>query len=108
MYKTQGEPQRVFINKFRVINNVPYQTFNDWFRRTQKKVLPVVIEEDPVQSMSDEKVDTEKPVINPAVTSCKGIIQITIKKTREGFCIQKKDLDYQGLKTLVEELEGLC
>ena len=27
-------------------------------------------------------------------------------RTREGLCIQKKGLDYQGLKTLVEKLEG--
>ena len=30
---------------------------------------------------------------------------VTIR-TREGLCIQKKGLDYQGLKTLVEKLEG--
>ena len=34
-------------------------------------------------------------------------IMVTIR-TREGLCIQKKGLDYQGLKTLVEKLEGLC
>ena len=31
---------------------------------------------------------------------------VTIR-TREGLCIQKKGLDYQGLKTLVEKLERL-
>ncbi|MFR8324425.1 MAG: IS66 family insertion sequence element accessory protein TnpB [Bacteroides thetaiotaomicron] len=31
---------------------------------------------------------------------------VTIR-TREGLCIQKKGLDYQGLKTLVEKLEEL-
>ena len=70
-------------------------------------MVPVVIEGAPVQPVSDEKVNTEKTVINPAVTPCKGTIQVTIK-TCEGLCIQKKDLNYQGLKTLVEKLEGLC
>ena len=37
----------------------------------------------------------------------KGSIMVTIR-TREGLCIQKKGLDYQGLKTLVKQLEGLC
>ena len=106
MYKTQGDPQGVSINKFYVINNVPYKAFNDWFRKTQKRVVPVVIEEGPVQSTSDEKVNTEKPVSNPAVTPCKGTIQVIIK-TREGLCIQNKGLDYQRLKALVEKLEGL-
>ena len=27
-------------------------------------------------------------------------------RTHEGLCIQKKGLDYQRLKTLVEKLEG--
>ena len=78
-----------------------------WFRKTQKRVVPVVIEGAPVQPVSDEPVNTEKPVSNPAATPCKGTIQVTIK-THEGLCIQKKGLDYQGLKTLVEKLEGLC
>ena len=39
-------------------------------------------------------------------TPHKGSIMVTIK-TREGLCIQKKGLDYQGLKTLVEKLEGM-
>ncbi|MDM8257186.1 hypothetical protein [Phocaeicola barnesiae] len=107
MYKTQGEPKGVSINKFCVINNVPYKAFNDWFRKTQKRVVPVVIEGAPVQPVSDEPANTEKPVSNPAATPCKGTIQVTIK-THEGLCIQKKGLDYQGLKILVEKLEGLC
>ena len=44
MYKTQGEPKGVSINKFCVINNVPYKALNNWFRKTQKRVVPVVIE----------------------------------------------------------------
>ena len=54
MYKTQGESQGVSINKFCVINNVPYKAFNDWFRKIQKRMVPVVIEESPVQPVSDE------------------------------------------------------
>ena len=65
-----------------------------------------MIEGSSLQPASDEQVDSEKPISNPAVTPCKGAIMITIK-TREGLCIQKKDLDNQGLKTLVEKLEGL-
>ncbi len=71
MYKTQGEPKGVFINKFCVINSVPYKAFNDWLRKTQKRVVPVVIEGSPVQSVPDEQVDTEKPVSNPVDTPCK-------------------------------------
>lgn len=45
---------------------------------------------------------------NPIRTSPrKGSIMATIKP-HEGLSIQKKGLDYQGLKTLVEKLDGLC
>ena len=36
----------------------------------------------------------------------KGSIMVMIR-IREGLCIQKKGLNYHGLKTLVEKLEGL-
>ena len=45
--------------------------------------------------------DEPKPTSSP-----RGGIMVTIK-TREGLCIQKKGLDYQGLKTLVEKVEGI-
>ena len=51
-----------------------------------------------------EDVTEDKP---KRTTPHKGSIMVTIR-TREGLCIQKKGLDYQGLKTLVEKLEGLC
>ena len=49
-------------------------------------------------------VTKEKP---KRISPNKGNIMVTMR-TREGLCIQKKGLDYQGLKTLVEKLEGLC
>ena len=51
-----------------------------------------------------QEVAKDKP---KRTTPHKGSIMVTIR-TREGLCIQKKGLDYQGLKTLVEKLEGLC
>ena len=51
-----------------------------------------------------QDVTEDKP---KRTTPHKGSIMVTIR-TREGLCIQKKGLDYQGLKTLVEKLEGLC
>ena len=88
-----------------MINNVPNKAFNDWFRKTLKKVFSVMIEGTPYNRRSMNR-NTEKPVSNPAVTPCKGTIQVTIKM-REGLYIWKKDFDYQGLKALVEKLESL-
>ena len=52
-------------------------------------------------AMNNEEQDVKR------TSPYKGSIMVTIR-TRESLCIQKKGLDYQGLKTLVEKLEGLC
>ena len=41
LYKTEGEPNGVSINSFCISNNIPYTAFYDWFKKTQKKVVPV-------------------------------------------------------------------
>ena len=75
--------------------------FYDWFKKTQKKVVPVEVEgipEELIQSGNEEQHDVAKD--KPKRTSShKGNIMVMIR-TREGLCIQKKGLDYQGLKTL--------
>ena len=109
LYKTKGEPKGVSINSFCISNNIPYTVFYDWFKKTQKKIVPVEVEgilEEVVQIGNEEQYVTKE---KPKRTSLhKGSIMVTIR-THEGLCIQKKGLDYQGLKTtLVEKLEGLC
>ena len=44
LYKTEGEPNGVSINSFCIGNNIPYTAFYDWFKKTQKKVVPVEVE----------------------------------------------------------------
>ena len=44
LYKTEGEPKGVSINSFCISNNIPYTAFYDWFKKTQKKVVPVEVE----------------------------------------------------------------
>ena len=38
MYKTQGEPKGVSINKFCMVNNVSYKASTEWLRKTQSHV----------------------------------------------------------------------
>ena len=108
LYKTEGEPKGVSINSFCISNNFPYTAFYDWFEKTQKKIVPVEVEgnsEELLQTgIEVQDVTKEKP---KRTFPHKGSIMVTIR-TREGLCIQKKGLDYQGLKTLVEKLEGSC
>ena len=115
LYKTEGEPKGVSINSFCISNNIPYTAFYDWFKsnnipytafydwfkKTQKKVVPVEVEgipEELLQSDNTHEDVTEDK--SKRTTPHKGSIMVTIR-TREGLCIQKKGLDYQGLKTLL-------
>ena len=108
LYKTEGEPKGVSINSFCIGNNIPYTAFYDWFKKTQKKIVPVVVEGIPEELTHADNEGQDVTQDKPKRTSPhKGSIMVTIR-TREGLCIQKKGLDYHGLKTLVEKLEGLC
>ena len=44
LYKTEGEPKGISFNSFCVNQDVPYNKFNDWFRKTYKKIVPVQID----------------------------------------------------------------
>ena len=101
LYKTKGEPKGISINSFCVNQGVPYNQFNDWFRKTHKKIVQVQIDGIPSVDESPVKESTSK------VVKERGDILILIQ-TREGLQIKKKNLSYPELKQLVEKLEGLC
>ena len=85
-----------------------YTAFYDWFKKTQKKVVPVEVEGIPEELIQSDNTHEDATKDKPKRTSShKGSIMVTIR-TYEGLCIQQKGLDYQGLKTLVEKLEVLC
>jgi len=83
LYKTEGEPNGVSINSFCLTHGVSYTHFNDWFRKTHSKIVPVQIEGMP----SDEAEVVESPVLtpNPSVRG-NGNIMVSIQ-TREGLHI---------------------
>lgn len=90
MYKSQGEPKGVSINSFCISNNIPYTAFYDRFKKTQKEIVPVKVEDIPeelIQTSNEEQdIAKDKP---KRTSSHKGSIMVTIR-TREGLCIQKK------------------
>ena len=65
LYKTEGEPNGVSINSFCIGNNIPYTAFYDWFKKTQKKVVPVEVEGIPEELLQSdnthEDVTEDKP-----------------------------------------------
>lgn len=90
LYKTEGEPKGVSINSFCIGNNIPYTAFYDWFKKTQKKVVPVEVEGIPeellqagneVQDVTKDKTKRTSPH--------KGSIMVTIR-TREDCAYRRK------------------
>ena len=93
LYQTEGVPEEESINSFCEKNGVPYEEFDKWFRKTHHAVGRVEIENIPSRRRG-RKAEPEG-------------IQVTIQ-TSDGLHLRKVGLDYQGLKSLVEKLEGLC
>ena len=63
LYKTEGEPKGVSINSFCISNNIPYTAFYDWFKKTQKKVVPVEVEgipEELIRTGNEERQEVAK------------------------------------------------
>ena len=96
LYKTEGEPKGISINSFCVNQGVPYNQFNDWFRKTHKKIVDGIpsVDESPVKE-STSKVVKEK-----------GDILILIQN-REGLQIKKKKLKLPGVEAVGRETGGL-
>ena len=84
-----------------VRQGVPYNQFNDWFRKTHKKIVSVQI--DGIPSADEYSVkESQSEIVKE-----KGHIMVFIQN-RDGLQIKKKNLTYPELKLLVEKLEGLC
>ena len=101
LYQTEGVPEEESINSFCKKNGVPYEEFDKWFRKTHQAVGRVEIENIP-----DDAPTLKSSSRRSRKTEPEGI-QVTIQ-TSDGLHLRKVGLDYQGLKTLVEKLEGLC
>ncbi|WP_300729978.1 hypothetical protein [uncultured Bacteroides sp.] len=109
LYKAEGEPKGISINSFCMQQGVSYTQFNDWFRKTHKNIVPVQIEGMPEGEAASPEPDMQDvaQLKHSTYLPKRGNIMVTIQ-TRDGLHIRKTNLDYQGLKSLVEKLEDLC
>ena len=108
MYQTDGASKGITINTFCQQNGVSYVEFEKWYKKTHRVVERLEI----IGGPDEEEETSPTPAVAPqpkqnTLTPGKGGILVTIK-TRDGLQIQKGGLDYNGLKLLVERLEGLC
>lgn len=103
LYKTEALPSGESISSFCNRNNVPYNLFDKWYKDTRHKLVPVQVAglpsvEDSVmeESPSDQKVSPD---------SVRILVDIRMSN---GIHIQQRNLDYDGLRRLVGNLEVLC
>ena len=107
LYKTEGEPQGISINTFCLIHGVLYRYFNSWFVKTRKKIvqIEVISSSDSALEAFLASVCVESALMQSNLEINSGNILVTIQ-TRNGLNIRKGNLDYRGLKILVEKLEA--
>lgn len=109
LYQTEGVPKGISINNFCLQRGVSYNEFDKWFRKTHRTVVPVEVTGIPVEANQTDSGGENSALAAESryPSPSKGGILVTIK-TRDGLQVSKGGLDYEGLKLLVERLEGLC
>ena len=111
-YKLEGIPAGVSIVKFCMSNKVPYNLFAKWYKDTRKKIIPVQVLGAPStkseMTESPSPIPGLKPESDTRLSSHTELRILVDIRMSNGVHISQKNLSYEGLKSLVEKLEGLC
>ena len=86
--------------------------FYKWYKDTRKKIIPVQI----LSALSTESemkerpspIPERKPEVDTRLSSYTELRILVDIRMNNGAHISQKNLSYEGLKSLVEKLEGLC
>ena len=111
-YKLEGIPAGISIEKFCISNKVPYNLFSKWYKDTRKKIVPVQVLGAPSMESkmpaSPSPIPEQKSESAPRLSSPAELRILVDIRMSNGVHISQKNLSYEGLKSLVEKLEGLC
>lgn len=111
-YKLEGIPVGVSIEKFCISNKVPYNLFAKWYKDTRKKIIPVQVLGAPSREAEMKEspcsIPEGKPEADTRLSSDTELRILVDIRMSNGVHISQKNLSYEGLKSLVEKLEGLC
>lgn len=100
-YKAEAESRGISTQQFCLDNNVPYNLFLKWYKDTRHKIVPVDVELPVASSLSPLPVQE----VQAEVSSLRILVDI---RMTNGIHIRQRNLDYSGLRRLVEKLEVLC
>ncbi len=118
-YKAEGLPRKISIQEFCLRNKMPWNLFNKWYRDTRHRIKEVAVTGRPVEQPEEAEPAAERSAEvsaalpqqcaeEPASTKSAALrIMVDIKMTN-GLHICQKNLSYQKLLALVENLEVLC
>ncbi len=110
-YKAEAVPSGVSMQKFCDINKVPYNLFLNWYKSTRHKVVPVQVTNRPdaraalKEGVTDETVSSNKAEESSFHTDLRILIDLRMSN---GMHIRQGNLNYEGLRHLIENLEVLC
>ena len=112
LYKLEGIPAGVSIEKFCMSSQVPYNLFSKWYKDIRRKIVPVQVLGAPSTESempeSPSLIPEQKPESAPRLSSPAELRILVDIRMSNGVHISQKNLSYEGLKSLVEKLEVLC
>ena len=93
---------------FRSKNKVPYNIFQKWYKDTRKKVVEVQVDGAPAIGHEEKSRASDQPQpVSPSRNDHPVRIWVGIRISN-GLHLSQKNLSYQDLVRMVEQLEGLC
>ena len=106
--KVEAMPQGESIQDFNFClkNKVPYNLFHKWYKNTRHHIDPVQVEGQVEQELK-KALSASIPFMVGALSSPPVRFMIDFRMIG-GMRVQQLNLSYEGLKNLVEKLEGLC
>lgn len=91
-----------------VRNKVPYNIFQKWFKDTRKKVVEVQIDGAPEIGHEEKSRTSDQPQsVSQSRNDHPVCIWVAIRISN-GLHLSRKNLSYQDLVRMVENLEGVC
>lgn len=107
-YQTEALPHGESLQSFCVKNKVPYNIFQKWYRDTRKKVVEVQVDGAPAIGHEEKSRASDQPQpVSPSRNDHPVRIWVGIRISN-GLHLSQKNLSYQDLVRMVEQLEGLC
>ncbi len=108
-YQSEGVPKNMSIVKFCQLNGVVYGHFENWYKRYHRtRVIPVEVvnsEEESNGQVIENQTLSQSDVKNNENRNRIRNVEIVFSN---GMSVRHVNIDYQGLRQLVDKLEVLC